>query len=224
MHREDDPRDDPDGALLEEAVEEAGIETRQLDDPEEDEHPVDDRRRAADGRQVDHQERRHAQGERREGEDRPDDQADEDPEDVRVDAQPVHQADAEGVAQRATQDDDRGVVPEERDHREEQAEPEPDDPRQDRREEALAEDLLAPLRARGQAEQECPQGQQDREELEAVGRPGCTDHDGQQADDDAFDGHPNPPLWAPAAGHVRMNGADAGTIPAAPAPTSPLRA
>ena len=92
---------------------------------------------------------------------------------MRVDAQPVHQADAEGVAQRATQDHDRGVVPEERDHGEEQAEPEPDDPRQDRREEALAEDLLAPLRARGQAEQERPQGQQDREELEAIGRPGA---------------------------------------------------
>src|SRR6185436_8798438 len=109
-------------------------------------------------------------------------------------AEPVHQADAERVAQRAAEDDDRGVVPEERDHGEEEAEPEPDDPRQDRREEALAEDILAPLRASEQAEQERPQGQQDREELETVGRPGGTDDDGQQADDDAFDGHPNPPL------------------------------
>ena len=100
-------------------------------------------------------------------------------------AQPLEEADPERIADGAAEDDDRRVVPEERDRREDDPEDETDAPRQDRREDAaLAEHLRAPLRPGHETEEERPQRQQDREQLQPVERPGETDADGQQADDD----------------------------------------
>ena len=75
---------------------------------------------------------------------RPEDQADHDRDDARPETEVLEEADAQRVADRAAEDDDRGVVPEVRDRREDEPEDEADAPRQDGREEALAEDLLRP--------------------------------------------------------------------------------
>ena len=142
----------------------------------------------------------------RDGEDRPDDQADDDDEEAGVEAEPVEEADTEGVADGAAEDDDRGVVPEERDRREDDPEDEADAPRQDGREEALTEDVCAPLGAGEEAEEECPERQQDREQLQAVEGPGEADADRQQPDDDPFERHERPPtLSTSAAGHRQIS-------------------
>src|SRR6185436_15503945 len=138
-------------------------------------------------------------------EDRADDQTDDRGDHAGTESEPVEEADAEGVADGSAQDDDGGVVPEERDRGQHDADDEPDDPRQDGREKALTEDVLAPLRTGHEAEEERPQGQQDREQLEPVEGPGQPDANGQQADEDPFDGHERPPSeWALAAGHRQM--------------------
>ena len=109
----------------------------------------------------------------------PQDQADHDRDHAGPETEVLEEADAQRVADRAGEDDDRGVVPEVRDRREDQAEDEADPPGQDRREEALAEDIGGPLGAGDEAEEERPDGQQDREQLEPVEGPGGTDDDGQ---------------------------------------------
>ena len=51
----------------------------------------------------------------------------------------------------------------------------------------LTEDVLTPLCPGGQAEEERPDGQQDREDLESVERPAQADGQGEESDDDAFE-------------------------------------
>ena len=99
------------------------------------------------------------------------DQADDERDHAGPEAEELEEADAQRVADGATEDDDRGVVPEVRDRREHQAEDEADPPRQDGREEALAEDVAGPLGTGDEAEEERPDGQQDREQLEPVEGP-----------------------------------------------------
>ena len=177
--------DDPDHAVGQQRPEDPRVERVELDLAEEDEHAVHDRGRAAERREDHDQDDRHAEHERADGEDRADDQGDDDRDEARAQAEPLEEPDPEGIADGAAEDDDRRVVPEERDRREDDPEDETDAPRQDRREDAaLPEHVLTPLRPGDEAEEEGPQREQDREQLQPVERPGETDADGQEADDD----------------------------------------
>src|SRR6478609_4019994 len=180
---EHDERDHSDQAIAQKRPEDPLVEVVELDLAKEDQDTVDDGCGPAERGEDHDEEDRDAERERGDGEDRADDEADDDDEEARVEAQPFEEADAQRVADRSAEDDDRGVVPEERDRREDETEDEPDPPRQDGREESLAEDVRAPLGAGDESEEECPEWQQDREQLEAVEGPGEADADRQQTDD-----------------------------------------
>ena len=101
---------------------------------------------------------------------------------------------AKRVAERPAHDDDRRVVPEVAQHGEHDPDDEAADPRGRGREEAIAEQLLDPARARGEADEERPDRQQDQERLEAVERPCQADHDRDDSDEDLFEHAVHPPM------------------------------
>src|SRR5918994_4966616 len=175
-------QDEADGAdepLVEQGPEDPDIYGLELDLPEHDQDAVDDRGCPTECREDHHQNDGDTEQERADREDRPDDQAHDDGDDAGPEPEELEEADAQRVAGCAGEDDDRGVVPEVRDGSENQPEDERDPPRQDRREEALAEDVLSPLGAGDEAEEERPYGQQDREQLQPVEGPRRYDDDRQ---------------------------------------------
>src|SRR3954470_13690033 len=124
-HEEQTDADDP---VRQKRPEDASVQVVDLDLAKEDQDPVHGGRCPAERGERHHEEDRDTEGERRDSEDRSEDQADDHDEDARVETEPLEEPDAEGIAHGSAEDDDRGVVPEERDRREDEAEDEPDAP------------------------------------------------------------------------------------------------
>src|SRR6476469_9843836 len=176
---DEDQGDRANHSLVEQRPEEPDTDARELDLSEQDQDAVHDRRGAAEGREDHDQQDRNGQQECADGEQGAQDQADHDRYHAGPETEVFEEADTQRVADRAGEDDDRSVVPEVRDGREDQAEDQADPPGQDRREEALAEDIGGPLGAGDEAEEERPDGPQDRKQREPVEGPGGTDDDRQ---------------------------------------------
>src|SRR6478735_2363788 len=115
---QDEECHDPDHAVRQQRSEDPRVQRLDLDLAEEDEHAVHDRGRAAERREDHDQHDRHAEHEGADGKDRAHDQGDDHGDEPRAKAQPFEEPDPERVADGTAEDDDRGVVPEERDRRE----------------------------------------------------------------------------------------------------------
>jgi len=126
--REHDPGDDADGRVGQEAVDDATAQVFHVDPAQQDQDAVDGGRCAGDPGEDDDQPCRDPEQERRRREDRTDDESHDDPEDGGIDAEPVHEADAEDVAEGAAGDRDRRVVPQVRDDGQDGSEHEADAP------------------------------------------------------------------------------------------------